>query len=214
MRVQDLSSLIRQILTSPDTDLRTVSAKRVRKRLVELNPEVTSEFIKENKEELDKLIGSIFESLEKPGDLDDVGTEGFDHSNGPVNGKRKREVKEEEEYNGDPYQDQEATSPPPPLYTKKAKKEGSQKLTDEEYARMLSSELNQRPARGSRQSNGGSKKSATRSPKKRKSRAEIDDSDDDDDGEETGGKRRKSKSTMRKAPGEAKGGFAKELALR
>jgi len=77
---------------------------------------------------------------------------------------------------------------------------------------LLSSEINQRPSRGSR--NGVSKIAASRAPKKKKSRAEIVDSEDDDDDDERGAtKRRKSKSTKKKAPGEAKGGFAKEMAL-
>ncbi|KIJ51307.1 hypothetical protein M422DRAFT_74231 [Sphaerobolus stellatus SS14] len=216
MRVEDLGPLIRLILASPDTDLKTVSAKRVRKQLVELNPALTTEFVKENKDELNSLIGNIFKSLQKAEEDNEsiADTLGDSQPNGSANGKRKRDedIKSEEPENGSNQKEESDESPEPAPSSKKAKKSSSQKVTDEEYARMLSSELNQRPSR-SRQSNGTSKKSASKAPKKRKSRAEIDDSEDDED-TDGNNKRRKSKGTQKKkGTGEAKGGFAKELTL-
>lgn len=225
MNVERLAPSIHQILSDPDTDLSTVSAKRVRKQLVELHPDVTLEFVKQNKDAIDTLIGSIFESLNNP----DSGA-GFraepSHISVNGNGKRKREDNGESRNEGEDEQGEdeqvtwededepESHSPATPA-AKKAKKASSRTLTDEEYARKLSSELNQRPSRGSRKANGPSKKGASRTPKKKKSRAQIEDSDEDEEvGSSSRSKKTKKKSTGGSAGGDAKGGFAKEYSLR
>lgn len=218
MVVERLAPIIHQILSAPDTDLSTVSAKRVRKQLAELDPDITLEFIKQNKDAIDSLIGSIFESLNNP-DTDADFRENPPHVSVNGNGKRKREgngremkAKREDSQGEDERATEEDEDQPdsPSLaipVTKKAKKASAQALTDEEYARQLSSEINQRPSRGSRKANG-SKKGASRTPKKKKSRAQIEDSDED---EEAGSR---SKGPKKKSGGGAKGGFAKEYALR
>lgn len=63
--VQAFEPQIRAILLDPTTDLTSISAKRVRKQLVELDPSV-SEFIRANKEALDALIANIFEAVSGP----------------------------------------------------------------------------------------------------------------------------------------------------
>ncbi|KAF8520834.1 hypothetical protein JB92DRAFT_2893806 [Gautieria morchelliformis] len=227
MSVERLAPMIHQILSAPDTDLSTVSAKRVRKQLVELDPDITLEFVKQNKDAIDVLIGSIFESLNNP----DTGA-GFRAEpshvsvNGNGNGKRKREdndrdTKVKSEGNDTQGEDERATvedeeepgspSPATPA-AKKARKASARALTDEEYAKQLSSELNQRPSRGSRKANGSSKKGTSRTPKKKKSRAQIEDSDEDGSGSSPNKKARK-KSGGGSAGGDAKGGFAKEYSL-
>ncbi|KAF8526063.1 hypothetical protein BU17DRAFT_41035 [Hysterangium stoloniferum] len=217
MSVQSLAPTILIILTAPATDLSTVSAKQVRKQLLELRPDITIDFIKQNKKAIDRLIGTIFESLNNTTDGSACVQADLPPEPPRTNGKRKREseIKEEEddeEDNGEEgsggYGDGDIASPPPPL--KKTKKGASQKLTDEEYARQLSSELNQRPSRGNRKSNGSSKKGASRSPKKKKSKPEIEDSDEDD---EDGGSRIRKPKKRSAGNGDAKGGFAKEFTL-
>lgn len=220
MKVQDLAPLILEILNSPNTDLDTISAKRVRKQLVELRSNVTVEFVKENMDELNALITKIFRSLKNTtSDSNNNGTSHVDsHDMAPssmVNGKRKhgKDVEEDSERDNVHEDNGELSQSPTPPASKKAKK-ASHKLTDEEYARQLSSELNQRPSRSNRKSNGSLKKVSSRTPKKTKSRAKVDDSDDGSDDVDDHAKQRKSKSRTRKSNGEAKGGFAKELTLR
>ena len=222
MSVEQLAPMIHQILSAPDTDLSTVSAKRVRKQLVELEPDITLEFVKQNKDAIDLLIGSIFESLNNPETGPSLRTDPSRVTmNG--NGKRKREENgreaktEREDSQGE---DDRTTgedeirpgtpSPATPV-AKKAKKGNTRALTDEEYARQLSSEINQRPSRGSRKVNGSSKKGASRTPKKKKSRAQIEDSDEDEEGE---GSSRAKNPRKKSGGGTAKGGFAKEYSLR
>lgn len=217
MKVQDLAPLILEILNSPNTDLDTISAKRVRKQLVELRSNVTVEFVKENMEELNALITKIFRSLKNTApDANNNGTSRVDsHDMAPssvVNGKRKhgKDVEEDSERDNVHEDNAELSQSPTPPASKKAKK-ASHKLTDEEYARQLSSELNQRPSRSNRKSNGSLKKVSSRTPKKTKSRAKVDDSDDGSEDVDDHAKQRKPRA--RKSNGEARGGFAKELTL-
>ncbi|KAH9944789.1 hypothetical protein B0H21DRAFT_659088, partial [Amylocystis lapponica] len=59
--VDSLEARIRAILTAPDTDLATISAKRVRKLLVEEGRTLSEEFIRENKSDIDLLIARVYE---------------------------------------------------------------------------------------------------------------------------------------------------------
>ena len=63
MSVEGLTPLIRGILTAPEVDLRTISAKRVRKQILQNDPSLSEVWIKDNKEEIDKVIGSVFEEV-------------------------------------------------------------------------------------------------------------------------------------------------------
>jgi upstream activation factor subunit UAF30 len=63
MSIEALTPLIRGILTAPDVDLRTISAKRVRKQILQSDPSLSEVWIRENKEPIDKLISSVFEEV-------------------------------------------------------------------------------------------------------------------------------------------------------
>lgn len=163
--VQSLESQIRAILSAPGVDLSTISAKRVRKQLMEDDPELTAEVVRENKEEIDGLISQVFEEISGPGQ-DDDDEEGSVKSN-----KRKKK-------GGD---DDDGASRP----AKKKAKNGQEK-SDEKLARKLSNEINGRATRGAvkNRSNGAAKKA-----RNKKSSATVG-SDDDDDGEGAGKKKR------------------------
>lgn len=204
----DFSTLepqIYQILSAPGTDLTTISAKRVRRQLLELDSTLTVDFIKDNKDDVDAVIASVFEKVSAPNGVG--GSQDVEES---VSRKRKQEEGETEDGDQDDEDegvDDEETTPPP----KKAKKAVKKELSDAELARKLSSEINSRSRRSAgrgRVALNGNAKKGTRAKKS----VEIIYSDDDDDGaNETRKPKPKRKSTT---GGTAKGGFAKEYALR
>ncbi|KAI0294400.1 SWIB/MDM2 domain-containing protein [Russula brevipes] len=59
MQVVDLEPHIHAILSAPGTDLSTISAKRVRRLLLE-QEDVTQDLIKDNKQAIDELISTVF----------------------------------------------------------------------------------------------------------------------------------------------------------
>ncbi|KAI9508560.1 SWIB-domain-containing protein [Russula earlei] len=59
MQVADLETRIHSILLAPGTDLSTISAKRVRRLLLEQD-DVPPELIKDNKQPIDELISNVF----------------------------------------------------------------------------------------------------------------------------------------------------------
>ena len=188
-----LEPRIHQILSAPGTDLSTISAKRVRRRLIELDPTLTVEFFKENREEVDAVIASVFENVSGV-----QGTEG--------NSRADESFKQEGQGSDFPEEGAEAAEEgsPPPKKMRKVGKNG-RGLSDAELARKLSSEINSRSTRTGGKSRSGSTAAGKKGPRSKKSAATVD-SDDDSDGI---GKRKKSSSS-----GTAKGGFAKEFALR
>jgi upstream activation factor subunit UAF30 len=194
-----LEPLIYQILSAPGTDLSTISAKRVRRRLIELDPTLTVEFFKENREEVDAVIASVFESVsgvhgtEDNSRMDESFKQEGQASDFPEEGAEAAEEEEEEEEEGSP----------PPKKMRKVGKNG-RGLSDEELARKLSSEINGRSTRTGGKTRGGSAAAGKKGQRARKSAATVD-SDDDSDGI---GKRKKPSGST------AKGGFAKEFALR
>jgi upstream activation factor subunit UAF30 len=192
----DISALepqIRAILSAPGTDLATISAKSVRRKLLEVEPSLTAEFLKEHKEEVGVVIGRVFEVVSaEAGGVEVPPEPRRERANGTV----KDEVEE--------YREEEDEAPSRP--SKKPKKAGKKELSDAELARQLSNQINGR-ARRSGTANG----SSTKKKRTHKSADFIDsDSDDDDDGSS----KRKRKSGGRKSGGGAKGGFAKEYWLR
>ena len=182
----DLGSLeprIYQILSAPGTDLTTISAKRVRRQLSDLDPTLSAEFLKENKEAVDEIIASVFERVSAEAD---------------TGGHQEEDDEEEaqEDFTGE-----EGSLPP----AKKSKKGTKQEQADAELARKLSSEINGRSTRTSGKGRGSVPKRGSRS---RKSAATV---NSDDESNQEGGK----KTRKRTANGSgAKGGFAKEFALR
>lgn len=201
MSVDYLEPSIRDILqATPIEDLGTITAKDVRARLV--SDGVAGEsWLKENKKEVNALIGRVFEAVSAPLVSPDSVPQEDDA------GGAEYQV-EDVEYANDV--DASSASPPPQRKTKKSKRE----LTDEEYARQLSSELNGR-ARSSRAgkatSGRGSKKAANKPSKKnKKSAAVVEDSDASDVYSDSDTKPKKKRS----GGGGAKGGFGKEYILR
>jgi upstream activation factor subunit UAF30 len=200
--VFDFGSLeprIYQILSAPGTDLTTISAKRVRRQLLELDPTLNPEFLKENKAAIDEVIARVFERVSGQVNAESEET-------GQTNGYKSRGEREEddellqEDYTGDDGGEQ-GSSPPP----KKSKKEAKQEQADAELARKLSSEINGRSTRTSGKGRGGIAKRGSRG---KKSAATV---DSDDDHNEEGGKKTKKRAVNGSG---AKGGFAKEFALR
>ncbi|KAF9565587.1 SWIB-domain-containing protein [Agrocybe pediades] len=221
-----LEPRIHQILSAPGTDLATISAKRVRRQLLETDPNLTAEFLKENKEEVDRIIASVFERVSGGGD-DDEGsaeppeTDGIEQQagGGEDNGQtssRKRKQEEGDEGEGE-YQesatpedeDADSSSKPSPPPAKKQKKSGKngRELSDAELARKLSSEINGRATRTGTKGRGAA--TATKKGRAKKSAATVDSDDDSDED----GKRKTKKKKSSPSSGGAKGGFGKEFAL-
>ncbi len=185
--VAQLEESIRGILQAPGIDLATISAKRVRKRLLELDPELSVEIIKNNKEDIDNLIASVFEQISAA--EQDFGHEGEEEgdSDSAELSKRKRLAEEDEVEEG------------PSTPAKKKRKRKNQELTDAELARQLSNELNSR-ARSSRAPAGPSKGKANGTRKKKNAKSAATVESDVEEGGEPKPKR--------------KGGFTKEYELR
>jgi upstream activation factor subunit UAF30 len=211
--VFDINSLepsIRAILSAPGTDLATISAKRVRKQLLEVEPSLTQDFLKENKEAVDGVIASVFEAISA--EMGGIEAASQTPEEEPVRSKsaRKRKSREEDDFEDvvDEEVEEVGSITPPPKKAKKGSKNGRE-LSDAELARQLSSEINGRSRRSggrARASNGSSPKKGSR---KKKSAAMVESDGDESDDDDT--KRSKPK---KRAGGTAKGGFAKEYILR
>lgn len=165
--LEALKEPITRILSAPGVDLETISAKRVRKQLLQdASLGLTSEGLKVRREEVDKLITQIYEAVSQEAASDD-------------GSKRKRE----DEGDGD---DEPVSEPsgnaeeePKPRPKKKGKKTVEQ--SDAELARKISSEINGRSRR------------AAASPKKSKRRVMKSSAivDSEDDGDDVEGKKKK-----------------------
>jgi upstream activation factor subunit UAF30 len=200
--VFDFGSLeprIYQILSAPGTDLTTISAKRVRRQLLELDPTLTPDFLKEHKVVVDEVIASVFEKVS--GEVNAEADEASQKIG--LKSRNKREEEDgafQEDYTVDDGGEEEGSTPP-----KKSKKGSRQEQADAELARKLSSEINGRSTRTS----GKGRAVAKRGSRGKKSAATVD--SDDDDIHEEGGKKPRKRSTNGSG---AKGGFAKEFSLR
>ncbi|KAJ4500419.1 hypothetical protein C8R41DRAFT_899888 [Lentinula lateritia] len=197
----DLEPLVRQILSAPGTDLTTISAKRVRRELLSLDPSLTPEFVKANKLDVDAVITRVFGevSAAQNGEVIDAPQE-------PVTASRRYSSSDQEEAEQEEEDEDEDEDEHMP---KKSRKGPKKELSDAELARQLSSEIN---GRSSTRRSTGKGRAANGTPKKSRSKkksATTIDSDDEDTGEE-GGKKMKKK---RAGGGAAKGGFAKEYTL-
>lgn len=71
-----LEPRILEILSAPGTDLSTISAKRVRRQLLDEDPTLTAELFKEHRDEVDAVIASVFEQVS--GDQEDEAQDGPD----------------------------------------------------------------------------------------------------------------------------------------
>lgn len=196
----DFSTLepqIRQILSAPGTDLATISAKRVRRQLLDLNPSLTVEFLKENRDDVDVIISGVFEQVSRVNGTEDAAEHPVEEKS--ASRKRRQQEVDEQSDGGD-----EEEESPPSKKVKKAKKNG-RGLSDAELARKLSTEINSRSTRTggkSRSSNSGGKKGG----RTKKSAATVNSDGDSDDNV--------TEKKSKKSSGGAKGGFAKEFLLR
>jgi upstream activation factor subunit UAF30 len=208
--VFDISSLepsIRAILSAPGTDLTTISAKRVRKQLLEVEPSLTQDFLKENKEAVDGVIASVFEAISAEMGGVEAASQTPEEESKPARKRKSRGEEDFEDVVDDGEEEEVGSVTPPPKKAKKGSKNGRE-LSDAELARQLSSEINGRSRRSggrTRASNGSSPKKGSR----KKKSAEVVDSDGDESDDD-----RKRAKPKKRAGGTAKGGFAKEYILR
>lgn len=200
MSPRDLEPAIRKVLTAPGVDLNLISAKAVRKRLQAIDPSLTHEWMKENREAIDAIIGEIFQS---------VNAEVSASVSGDTNG-----AYEDEDADGaaDEGEGEEESEDSPKRPAKKRQKKNGQEKSDAEYARQLSNELNSR-SRSSRNAAGKSKvntgrKSGSGKREKPLTADTVDSGEDGSDADSTVGKKRKARGG-----GGAKGGFSKEYNL-
>lgn len=209
----DFASLephIHQILSAPGTDLSTISAKRVRRRLLELNPSLTADFFKENRDDVDAVISSVFEKVS--GDQGgDTASDGVEPAAEKDPKSRKRKQEDDDDAADDDDGDVTEGSSPPAKKSKKASKNG-RGLSDAELARKLSSEINSHSTRTGAKGRG-STASGKKGSRAKKSAATVD-SDEDSDVDSTKRIRRKKSTAKTTSSTGAKGGFAKEFALR
>ncbi|KAK0460934.1 SWIB/MDM2 domain-containing protein [Desarmillaria tabescens] len=160
-----LAPLVRQILSAPGTDLTTISAKRVRRQLLELDNSLSAEFLKEYKDD-----GSDESQEEEPPRSQDGNSEGEGEDNG------------EDEMEVDSL----------PVTKKKSSSKKARALSDAELARQLSSEINGRSRRSTGGGKGARIGAPKRSGRSRKSAATVD--SDADSELEGGGKKSRKKS--------------------
>ncbi|KAF9819540.1 hypothetical protein IEO21_02004 [Rhodonia placenta] len=195
-----LEPQIREILTAPGIDLSTISAKRVRKQLLEVDTSLTADSLKDNKEKIDELIANIYEQVSA-----EASRGGSDEGESGSSGKPKRKrakVEDMDVDDGEEQGEEEDDDETPPPKAKKGRK--NKAITDEELARQLSEEINSRSrssratsTRGTR-GRGGAKRGGKRGAK---SAATVD-SDGEGAGEEG--------EVKKKRRG---GGFTKEYVL-
>lgn len=202
-----LEPKVREILTAPGTDLGSISAKNVRTKLVGYRPILTAEYMKEHKKAFDAVIGRVFET---------VSAEAALHLDHAASEQESDTVKDEEEEPveepDDAGQDEEEEEVRP---KKKAKKASKGEMNDAELARQLSSEINGRTRRATTSTSGSASKKKPKPKRAVKKSAEMIASDSDDDASSPKKRKRtKSASAGGGGGGTAKGGFAKEYALR
>lgn len=214
----DLDALqepVTRILTAPGTDLSTISARRVRKALLE-DPQyaylgLTAEGLKVRRADVDQVIATVFEEVnsgavtgggskrKREADGDEEG-EGEEGGSGDGDGDEHEEVGRADGRRSTARSGDTNTGAARSLKKKKSKK--SVEESDAALARKLSTEINSRSRRGASLAAGppSPRKAAKRKPKKS---TETIDSEEVQDGVD--------KPKKRSAP---KGGFAKEYTLR
>lgn len=198
--LEALEGPITRILTAPGTDLSTISAKRVRKALLE-DPQyahlrLTSEVLQIRREDVNQTIARIFELVSRAASSEG-GEEGEGEEQPPTEPSEDAGEREGED------DDDNATTTKSSPGKKRGTKKKSVEESDAVLARKLSAEINGRSRRGAASSTAARASSSPRKAKQKpKKSAETVDSDGED-GEP--------KPKKRNA---AKGGFAKEYTLR
>lgn len=196
---------IRQILGAPDIEQANVTAKSVRKRLIESGTD--QDLIRDNKEEITALIVEIFTEMFPNAAAQAPATVAQEPPKTPLKRKREDILKEEDSV--------VPPSSPPIKIVDQIKGKSRSKYgdldDDEKAAKKLDQALNgERSLRGGSKRGDSKKKRSTESNrgKRVKSKATIDD-ESDDDGSQAAPKRRKANEG-----GGTGGGFQKELMLR
>ncbi|KAJ7690764.1 hypothetical protein B0H17DRAFT_935627 [Mycena rosella] len=198
-----LEPYIEEILSAPGTDLATISAKRVRKQLQQIDPSLTAAFLKENRDAVDVVIARVFEKVQGSGSQDSEVEEPL----APVSRKRRQSTDE-----GSAIKEEEDATDGTPPPAKKAKKAVKRELSDAELARQLSTEINGRARRSN--VNGKPKAAASNgTTKKRKSKAKSAEMVDTDDDSDASPSKRPASKKRSSEGGAARGGFAKPYLL-
>ncbi|KAJ7647648.1 hypothetical protein FB45DRAFT_205309 [Roridomyces roridus] len=194
------------ILSAPGTDLTTISAKRVRKQLQQIDPSLTPSLLKEHRDAVDAVIARVFERVQGAnGSQDDSEAEEEEEEPPvPVTASRKRRQSEDDE---DVPEEETDDNPSP---AKKSKKAVQRELSDAELARQLSSEINGRTRRSSTKSKAAPKNASASKKKSKAKSAEMIDTDEDSDSPQG---KRPAKKKRSSEGGAAKGGFAKPYIL-
>jgi upstream activation factor subunit UAF30 len=141
MQVVDLEPHIHAILSAPGTDLSTISAKRVRRLLLE-QEDVTQDLIKDNKLAIDELISTVFARVSEEKGFQHDEDEGAESAEPPAPPKKRHCAS---------LDDHGASSPGKPAKVSTA--------GDEALARQLSEAIN---GRGRSSRSGASGASSTR----------------------------------------------------
>src|ERR1700722_19563048 len=146
----DIASLepqILQILTAPDTDLTTISAKLVRRRLLEVEPSLSSAFVKENKVAVDAIIARVYAQVSGRVGGSEEGEEGYvEELVHPVQ-KRKRGNQGDHEAEVNEDEDAGDSGSSSTKTRKKMVRTSGRELSDAEIARQLSTKINSRARR-------------------------------------------------------------------
>ncbi len=185
----ELEVHIREILTSPGTDLSTISARGVRQQLTEVVPWLKPEVAKRRKQEIDGVITEIYQAI--CADSAPDAEEAASGEEAEETRKRKQESDEENTGRG-PVEHEGRDDARPAKKVKIAKHEEDDKGKAKK-------------ARGS--ANGTPKKPG----RPRKSAATV---ESGGESEEEGGKKKRGRKKSTGEGGGAKGGFSKEFTLR
>ncbi|KAG8792664.1 hypothetical protein FRC12_005306 [Ceratobasidium sp. 428] len=196
--VASLEPRIYAILMAPAVDLNSISAKRVRAQLRANDPELGDDWVRANKEEIDKLTAAVFERVRSGG------------------GEKASESPSPPSPVASP-----APAPAKAVTTSSkggaSKKKSPEEAADAEYARKLASELNGHKTRGGSAGAQTTKKKAGNGKRKaKKSAEEIQESDEEDEEPAKKTKKKRKTAGAEDEDGGTKkrgGGFQKEYAL-
>ncbi|KAG6813529.1 hypothetical protein H0H92_010234 [Tricholoma furcatifolium] len=203
-----LEAPILRILSAPNIDLSTITAKNVRRQLMKEDSSLTQQFLRDNRQDIDAVIARVYETVNSQGDGSTSDVEENTEAPEKSESRKRKQEHVHEETGGEEVDGGVAVAP-----SKKAKKASKSELSDAELARQLSDELNGRARRTSAKptkTRGNANGASKRGSKSKKSAETVDSDEDSNDNDD--GKVRKKKKTSGGGGG-AKGGFAKEFIL-
>ncbi|KAI0313019.1 SWIB/MDM2 domain-containing protein [Amylostereum chailletii] len=184
MEISELEPLVYEILSAPDVDLASISAKRVRKQLSE-DERVGADFVRINKKGVDELISEVFERVSAE--------TGFQQSTEDDQAQEAEEDAASTKRSRDTTEDDAETRPP----KKKRGKGGAdaQAMSDAALARKLSEEINgrQRSSRSGTTSSSRGRGGKANGTKKRKTKSAETVDESGDEGADSEGAPKKKK---------------------